>query len=276
MYGGEEPSTPSPPIRSQQQQQREVYVGDDLPPRSNSTRKKSKEPAPLATVTAKVQYSPPAPSVEHVRNLSVTGDDIEAAFDAIDDYKSSMHESSNNRAKDQDLSSPDSLFGLSTIKEAVDTDELFAGKDAFARHRNDAELDDIDFDQCFDKYKAQEIQTKPAEVKTSKAAAPAKPTTPTAQTVPEPKSTRQTKEPKRSAPVHNESARVSSVTIATPKIDTTPTPTSSSSKTIETISSRQEDPNDSIDEDVDELLGKLEVSIRGCLRYTHTHAHIHT
>ncbi|CAF4303926.1 unnamed protein product, partial [Rotaria magnacalcarata] len=54
MYGGDEPSTPSPPVRfqvqqqqqqQQQQQHREVYVGDDLPPRSNSTRKKSKEPS---------------------------------------------------------------------------------------------------------------------------------------------------------------------------------------------------------------------------------------
>ena len=285
MYGGDEPSTPSPPIRSQQQQQREVYVGDELPPRSNSTRKKSKEPAPIIAppppvVAAKAQHSPPASSVEHVRNLSVTGDDIEAAFDAINDYKSSMHESMNNRAKDQDLSSPDSLFGLSTIKEAGDTDELFGGKDsaASARNRNEAEFDELDFDQCFDKYKPKVNQTKPPEEKTSKAPAPAKPTVPPPQANPEPKSARQTKEPKRSAPVHTEPARASSVTIATPKIETTPTPTISSPKTIESISSRQDDSNDSIDEDVDELLGKLEVSIRGCPSYTHTHTHtyIHT
>ncbi|CAF3992524.1 unnamed protein product, partial [Rotaria sp. Silwood1] len=135
MYGGDEPSTPSPPVRSQvqqQQQYREVYVGDDLPPRSNSTRKKSKEPSPSTTLptimkTKNQNNSPPPLSTDHSRSFSVTGDDIEAAFDAINDYKTSMNESSLNKPKEYDVPSSDSLFGLSTIKEATDTDDIVLG-----------------------------------------------------------------------------------------------------------------------------------------------------
>jgi hypothetical protein len=61
----------------------------------------------------------------------------------------------------------------------------------------------------------------------------------------------------------------------TPKVDSTPSPsvTLSTPKQKETISNNLEDSNDSVDEDVDELLGKLEVSIYLCHQYTHTHTY---
>ncbi|UJR35314.1 hypothetical protein I4U23_028075 [Adineta vaga] len=249
MYGGEEPSSSSPPIRSQvqQQQQREVYVGDDLPPRSNSTRKKSKEPSPSTTlptiVTPKTtNNSPPLRSTDHNRSFSVTGDDIEAAFDAINDYKTS-----NNESKDYDNSAHDSLFGLSTIKEATDTDEVTLGINSPITH-TDEEMDEIDFDNCFNKYK-QKNQTKVIEEKPPKASAPSTPVHQKTSKPSETKSVRHSNETKRPAPVQTEEIRTPLASIPTPNV------TPSSLKLKDTI---ENDPNDSGDEDVDELLGKLE------------------
>ncbi|CAF0722985.1 unnamed protein product [Rotaria sordida] len=269
MYGGDEPSTPSPPIRSQVQQQqqhhREVYVGDDLPPRSNSTRKKSKEPSPSATLptimtTKNQNNSASLSSTEHSRSFSVTGDDIEAAFDAINDYKISMNESSLNKSKDHEVPSPDALFGLSTIKEATDTDEIVLDTHS-SRHRNDEEIDDIDFDNCFNKYKQQQQkEKKPTEEKKSKKPAPSTPVVQQSQKNQESKSSNYFTEQKRTAPVHTDDIRTPSISIPTPKIDipTTPTITVSAKRQKETTSNDLDDSNDSIDEDVDELLGKLE------------------
>jgi hypothetical protein len=293
MYGGDEPSTPSPPIRpqvqqqqQQQQQQREVYVGDELPPRSNSTRKKSKEPSPSTTlpviVTTKIQNnSSPIRSTDNSRSFSVTGDDIEAAFDAINDYKASTNESSINKTKEHEMSSPDSLFGLSTIKEAIDTDEIVLGAGS-SKRRND-EIDDIDFDNCFNKYKQQhepqqqeqQTQIKIVEEKKTKKSAPSTPVVQQLQKNQEPKSTRHSKEQKYTAPIHNNDTHSPSMSIQTPKIDITPTlmDTVPATKQKENISNDLDDSNDSIDEDVDELLGKLEVSIYLSLIYTHIHTH---
>ncbi|CAF0782940.1 unnamed protein product [Rotaria sordida] len=268
MYGGDEPSTPSPPIRSQVQQQqhhREVYVGDDLPPRSNSTRKKSREPSPSATLptimtTKNQNNSASLSSTEHSRSFSVTGDDIEAAFDAINDYKISMNESSLNKSKDHEVPSPDALFGLSTIKEATDTDEIVLDTHS-SRHRNDEEIDDIDFDNCFNKYKQQQQnEKKPTEEKKSKKPAPSTPVVQQSQKNQESKSSNYFTEQKRTAPVHTDDIRTPSISIPTPKIDipTTPTITVSAKRQKETTSNDLDDSNDSIDEDVDELLGKLE------------------
>ncbi|CAF0785128.1 unnamed protein product [Rotaria sordida] len=268
MYGGDEPSTPSPPIRSQVQQQqhhREVYVGDDLPPRSNSTRKKSKEPSPSTTLptimtTKNQNNSASLSSTEHSRSFSVTGDDIEAAFDAINDYKISMNESSLNKSKDHEVPSPDALFGLSTIKEATDTDEIVLDTHS-SRHRNDEEIDDIDFDNCFNKYKQQQQnEKKPTEEKKSKKPAPSTPVVQQSQKNQESKSSNYFTEQKRTAPVHTDDIRSPSISIPTPKIDipTTPTITVSAKRQKETTSNDLDDSNDSIDEDVDELLGKLE------------------
>ena len=282
MYGGDEPSTPS-----QQHASREVYVGEDLPPRSNSTRKKkSKESTPTIN--------------EPVRSASVTADDIEAAFDAINDYRTST--------KEHDFSSPDSLFGLSTIKETTDNEDTpFTGRPTKRNNFRDEDSDDIDFDNCFDQYKQkqeqqdklrqeqeakereeqqkqqqqqarqkqheQHLKQKQQELESKKkqrledeaaerrlieenqrkaaAAAEAK------------------KESKRAAP---EPPRPSTVTIVTPKIETPATPVASKN---DTSLSQLDDSNDSIDEDVDELLGKLEVRDDLLFSRTYTHTSIH-
>jgi hypothetical protein len=274
MYGGDEPSTPSPPVRSQVQQQREVYVGADLPPRSTSTRKKSKEPSPSTTiptiVTPKPQnHAPPLTSTEHSRSFSVTGDDIEAAYDAINDYKASTNES-----KEYETSSPDSLFGLSTIRESIDTDDIVFGVGS-SKQQTDEEIDEIDFDNCFNKYKhQQQNQTKIIEEKQIKKSAPSTPVNQQSPKKHEPKSARHSKEQKRTAPIPTDDIRTPTVSIPTPQLNTTPTPTViiTTSKQTETISDNFDDPNESVDKDVDEILGKLEVSIYPSL----IHAHIHT
>lgn len=310
MYGGDEPSTPSPPVRSQVQQQpqhREVYVGDELPPRSNSTRRKSKEPSASATlptiITTKINNdSPPPVSTEHSRSFSITGDDIEAAFDAVNDYKTTVNDSSSNKYKEYEASSPDSLFGLSTIKEATDTDELVLGTALSSRH-NDAYIDDIDFDNCFNQYKQQQEKEK-------KKSAPPTPVTqkppkhqeikqetkqeskqeprreirqdpkpePKRETKQETKSSHNPKEQKRQAPVHTDDTSTSSMSKPISKVDiiTTPAMPVSITKPVETVPSTVDDPDDSIDEDVDELLGKLEVSIYPSLLHTHTYRYTYT
>lgn len=297
MYGGDEPSTPSPPVCSQiqqsqqQQQQREVLVGDDVPPRGNSThRKKSKEPAPSSTiptiVTPKSQIiSSPLRSTENSRSFSVTGDDIEAAFDAINDYKTSVnHESSNHQIKEQDTSSPDSLFGLTTIKEAMDTDEIVFGTGSSKQQKDDG-IDEIDFDSCFNKYKQQHQeqpnQSKITEEKKTKKPAPTTPVISPPQKKQEPKSNRDSKEQNLTSPFYPNDVQTPALSIPTPRFETTPSPTvtlstkTSATKPSDSTSNGLDDSNDSIDEDVDELLGKLEVSIDQPLVYTHTYIHIH-
>jgi hypothetical protein len=290
MYGGDEPSTPSPPVRSQVQQQsqpqREVYVGDELPPRSNSTRrKKTKEPSPSTALpsilTPKASNnSPSARLTENSRSLSVTGDDIEAAFDAINDYKTSTHESANHKPKESEMSSPDSLFGLSTIKEAIDNDENVYGAGSH-KQQSDTEIDEIDFDHCLNKYKPQQNHSKPIEeVKTKKSFAPSVPAVQQPQKAQETKSTRYLKEQKRATPSFFDDIQTPTTSIASPRFENTPSPIAPPSLPVtnqrETISSTIEDLNDSNDEDVDELLGKLEVSIDLSVRYTYIHIHIHT
>jgi len=275
MYGGDEPSTPSPPVRSQVQQQqeqqpppqhREVLVGDELPPRRNSTRrKKTKEPSPSTSVptvvTPKSQPNNTSPlrSTENSRSFSVTGDDIEAAFDAINDYKTSVNnDSSLTKIKEQDTPSPDSLFGLTTIKEAMDTDEFGFGTSSSKQSQQDV-IDEIDFDNCFNKFKQekqQQSQTKKTAPIVPIISPPQKPT--------ESKSNRHLKEPKQTSPVHTDEVQTPSFSLSSSRIETTPSPTvtlSTTTKHSESMKSHLDDSNDSIDEDVDELLGKLEVSI---------------
>ncbi len=293
MYGGDEPSTPSPPVRSQVQRQREVYVGDDLPPRSNSTRRKSKEPSPSAAlptiVTTKApNNTSPVRSTDKNRSLSVTGDDIEAAFDAISDYKTSLNEPSNNKTKEHEIASPDAYFGLSTIKEATDTEDIILGAGSSKQQQqqqqqNDEVADEIDFDNCFNKYKQPpkeqpQNQPKIVEEKKSKQTAPSIPIIQQPQQTPEPKSTRHSKEHKRPSPISINEIHTPSISIPTPNLEISPSPsfTIPTTQPKETPSNHLEDSNDSIDEDVDELLGKLEVSISLPSTYAHIHTHTYT
>ncbi|CAF3774550.1 unnamed protein product [Adineta steineri] len=268
MYGGDEPSTPSPPVRSQvqqQQQQRETHVDSGLPPRSNSMRRKSKEPSSSTTlptvVTTKLTNNTP-PLTENSRSFSVTGDDIEAAFDAINDYKTSTNESSINKSKEYDASPHDSLFGLSTIKEAVDTDEIIPDPSSPKQH-TDEELDDIDFDNCFSTFKQQQPnQTKIIEEKPTKNFTISSPVNQQSPKTQESKSVRHSKEPKRAAPIHTDEIHTPTVSVPSPKLNKTitPTVTITTEKQKETMTNNLDDLNDSGDEDVDELLGKLEYS----------------
>ncbi|CAF3835612.1 unnamed protein product [Adineta steineri] len=268
MYGGDEPSTPSPPVRSQvqqQQQQRETHVDSGLPPRSNSMRRKSKEPSSSTTlptvITTKLTNNTP-PLTENSRSFSVTGDDIEAAFDAINDYKTSTNESSINKPKEYDASPHDSLFGLSTIKEAVDTDEIIPDPSSPKQH-TDEELDDIDFDNCFSTFKQQQPnQTKIIEEKPTKNFTISSPVNQQSPKTQESKSVRHSKEPKRAAPIHTDEIHTPTVSVPSPKLNKTitPTVTITTEKQKETMTNNLDDLNDSGDEDVDELLGKLEYS----------------
>ncbi|CAF1401428.1 unnamed protein product [Adineta steineri] len=268
MYGGDEPSTPSPPVRSQvqqQQQQRETHVDSGLPPRSNSMRRKSKEPSSSTTlptvITTKLTNNTP-PLTENSRSFSVTGDDIEAAFDAINDYKTSTNESSINKSKEYDASPHDSLFGLSTIKEAVDTDEIIPDPSSPKQH-TDEELDDIDFDNCFSTFKQQQPnQTKIIEEKPTKNFTISSPVNQQSPKTQESKSVRHSKEPKRAAPIHTDEIHTPTVSVPSPKLNKTitPTVTITTEKQKETMTNNLDDLNDSGDEDVDELLGKLEYS----------------
>ncbi|CAF4212935.1 unnamed protein product [Rotaria socialis] len=212
--------------------------------------------------------SPPPLSTEHSRSFSVTGDDIEAAFDAISDYKTSVNDSSSNKTREHEMSSPDSLFGLSTIKEATDTDEFILGTTS-SRHHKDEDIDDIDFDNCFNKYKHQQekqqtTEKKPIEEKPNKKLAPSTPVSQKSQKPQEIKqetrSSHHSKEQKRTAPIHTDVIPTPSVSMPITKVDLTPTPTVtvSTTKPKDTSLTELDDSNDSIDEDVDELLGKLE------------------
>ena len=57
MYGGDDTSTSSPPVRSQIQQQREVNVDEHLASKNTSNKKKTKEPLPTI-ITTKATDSP--------------------------------------------------------------------------------------------------------------------------------------------------------------------------------------------------------------------------
>jgi hypothetical protein len=209
MYGSDDTSITSPPVGSQIQS-REVNVDDNLSSKNTSNKMKTKP-------------------TDHSRSFSVRTDDIDTAFNSMNDYKNSINKSKESEVK----STSDTLFGLSTIKENLDTDENIRS----LKHQND---EDIDFDNYFN-------QNKP---KTTKKTAPI---------------IQQSKERKHSALSQLDDIHTPSTSISV-KLN----PMSISS----TITDRSDNKNDSTDEDVDELLGKLEVSIFG--KYTHTYIHTHT
>jgi hypothetical protein len=247
MYGGDEVSTPSPPDRSQTQQQREVYVDDNLPSKPTSNQKKTKESPSSITVPTIITTEPSDSiiSLDRSQNVSVSGDDIEAAFDSISDYKTS-------KAKPKDNDTSDSYFGLSTIKENLDTDEnIFNPNSSKDQHDGG-----IDFDNYFNKIK------QPIEEKKPKKTAPIfQPS----------KITLQPKEQKRSTLAQSDDIKTPSTSVSI-KVDTTPT----SSITLPAQKLTDDNKHDSTDEDVDEVLGTLEVTISGKYTHTYIHTHAHT
>ncbi|CAF2780549.1 unnamed protein product [Rotaria sp. Silwood2] len=237
MYGGEETSISSPPIRSQiqnQQQEEEIFVDHHLLSSNSSNQKTTKESLSSINVptiiTKKSSNSPSLPiSTDNNRNISVTSDDIEAAFDSIDDNKTSI-----NKSRDYEIKSiPDSFFGLSTIKENLDTDENILSSTS-SKYPTD---EDIDFGNYFS-----QINQPNEDKKTKKSTLH----------ILQSKSTRHSKEQQHSINSQSDDIQTPCASISV-KLNTT----SSSSITLP-AKSQLNDINDSTDEDVDEVLGKFE------------------
>ena len=243
MYGGDEVSTSSPPDRSQTQQQqqyREVNVDDKVSSKNNSNQKKIKE---SSITIPKIITTKPADSIvspDHSQSFSVSGNDIEAAFDSINDYKTST-----NKSKDNETS--DSFFGLSTIKENLGADENTFNTNS-SKPRTDVE---IDFDNYFSRMK------QPVEEKKPKKTAPI---------FQHSKTTHHSKDQKRSTLVHSDDIQTPSTSISV-QVDNNPM-----SSTTLPVLKQSDNKQDSTDEDVDEVLGTLEVNI--CGKCTHTYIHI--
>ncbi|CAF3351986.1 unnamed protein product [Rotaria sp. Silwood1] len=237
MYGGEESSIPSPSIRSQiqeQQQQQEVFVNDHVLSSNSLNKNKTKESFPLLNVstiiTKKSSNSSSLPiSKDNNKNITITNDDIEAAFDSIDDNRTSM-----NKSKDHEITSiPNSFFGLSTIKENLDADEnIFSSTSS--KHPND---EDIDFGNYFN-----QINQPNENKKTKKSIL----------NISQSKSTLHSKEQQHSIYSQSDDIRTPSASISV-KLNTT-----SSSSTTLSAKKQFNDINDSTDEDVDEVLGTIE------------------
>jgi hypothetical protein len=136
MYGADEGS---PPVRPSKHSSREVYVGDDLPAKASSEKKKAKDPSPSTTMPTIITSKPVRPVLTaNSRSSSITGDDVEAAFDAAFDEPSREHAM---------LPSPNVLFGLSTIQESLDPDE----KRSHFHIRQSTTDDEMDLDNYFNK-----------------------------------------------------------------------------------------------------------------------------
>jgi hypothetical protein len=116
-----------------------------------------------------------------------------------------------------------------------------------SKYRDDEE---INFDSYFNQNK------QPQEEKKTKTSAPI---------IPQSKSTSNSKEQNRSYDIQTPSTSLSVKTDNTPNSSVT-LPAKKQNATT------SDDSDGSVDEDVDELLGKLEVSISG--KYTHTYIHI--
>lgn len=150
-----------------------------------------------------------------------------------------VNKSSDSPAKSIEVASKsDAMFGLSTIKEGFDAEE----NQSSSRQHTD---DEIDFDGCFNKIQ-QKKNKKPA------------PTVP------------QGKEQQKSVGnSQSEDIRTPSASIST---------TVNTQHTSSTLAKRSDDLHESTDDDVDELLGNLEVRLPGKYihTYTYTHTHIYT
>lgn len=152
----------------------------------------------------------------------------------------SVTKPSDSSAKGAEVSSKsDSMFGLSTIRESHDTEENTFN----SRQHTD---DEIDFDGCFNQM--------------------------------------QQKKTKKSAPIAPQGKEQQKL-IVNSQSDDIRTPSASISlsvnqqRTSSTLTKRSDDLQDSTDDDVDELLGNLEVrfsSGKYIHTYTYTHVHIYS
>ncbi|CAF0860781.1 unnamed protein product [Didymodactylos carnosus] len=121
-------------------------------------------PGNKTTVTTAQSPTSPTSPTDRSRSFSVTGDDIEAAFDAIASYKSehsptsnpdTFYTTHNHNNNNYEVTTPDALFGLSSIPE--DHDELRSSiydtkKTSYKPSTDtnpDNEIEEIDFDSYF-------------------------------------------------------------------------------------------------------------------------------
>ncbi|CAF1271716.1 unnamed protein product [Adineta steineri] len=233
MYGSDDTSAPSPaehfqfPPPQQQQQYREVNVDDKFLPKATSNENKTKEPFSPMNVPTIITTKAPLLG-DSSRSSSVTGDDIEAAFDSINDYKTSLNKSKENERSD-------SFFGLSTIKENLDTDENIFN----TKKQADEE---IDFDNCFNRLK------QPVEEKKTKRTAPI---------LQQSTTTPNTKEQKNSKLSYSNDIYTPPTSISI-KADTNPRPSITLPTKQQQQQQQSETNHDSTDEDIDEIIGKLE------------------
>ncbi|CAF0947963.1 unnamed protein product [Adineta ricciae] len=250
MYGGDDGTTSSSADRFQTPQQlhREVSVDENQPWKKTPKQRREKEqhaskPIPII-ITTKASANSPQIS-DHNRHSSVTGDDIEAAFDSINNYKASL-----NKPKENTVA--DSYFGLSTISEHQDVDE-----NPFSSNQQPEE--EIDFDNYFTKHKQQKQDSI------------------------------EEKKPKRTAPILQQSKTVNqskeddysklalSNEIFTPSTSVSiKTDTNNSSASTVPVRQQSEEKHNSTDDDIDEIIGKLEVIIFGKCTHAHIHTYIHT
>lgn len=253
MYGSDETSIP----QSQQvthiqaqilERQREVSVDESSLQKNPSNKKQTKEPSSsmtLPTISTKktLNSSPFSTPTEYNRNISVTSDDVEAAFDSTHDNKTSI-----NKTIDYDIkSATDSFLGLSTIKENLDIDEHTV--------RSSSSKDPLDEEIDFGNYFNQINQLN--ETAKSKN---------TSSGIQQLKSINAPKEQTYVTHAQSDDIQTPSASVSI-KMNST-----STSSTILSTKQKYDDINESTDEDVDELIGKFEVNILG--KCTHTYIQI--
>ena len=251
MYGSDETSIQSTSVRSQNQEteQCEVPIDDDLLSENSLNKNKTREPLssitlPVTTTKKSSNTSSLQISADYNQSSSIANNDIEAAFDSTKDYKNLT-----NKSKDDEIvSTPDSLSGLTTIRENVNADESIHGSTS-SKHVNDNEINfDNYFNQINQANEDKMSKTFPSTVQQSKSVSHSKEQRPSALS--------------QSDDIYTPAASVS-VKLGT---------ISTSSSTV-SIQKRTEDIEDSTDDDVGELLGNMKVSYFWKM-HTHIHTHI--
>ncbi|CAF1007989.1 unnamed protein product [Adineta ricciae] len=244
MYGGDDGTASSSADRLQtpQQQHREVSVDENQPWKKTPKQRREKEQHSSKSIPTIITTKPSVNSPQisdHNRHSSVTGDDIEAAFDSINDYKASLNKSKENTVAE-------SYFGLSTISEHQDVDE-----NPFSSKQQAEE--EIDFDNYFSKHKQQKQDSI------------------------------EEKKPKRTAPILQQSKTVIqskeddyaklalSSEIFTPSTSVSiKTDTNNSSASTVPVRQQSEEKHNSTDDDIDEIIGKLEPDNKPSSIYSQT------
>ncbi|CAF0804851.1 unnamed protein product [Didymodactylos carnosus] len=249
----------------------------------------------IIVTTAHSPTSPTSP-VYNSRSFSVTGDDIEAAFDAIATYKSEhqptstseMFHSTYHNNHDYEIATPDAIFGLSSIPEDHDEirssiyDTKIIADEPSTNTNPDDVIEEIDFDRYFkqkqhsiapNKIQNETLSKKQEKQESSKrkGAAPRKEEPLTVTSLP-PKSVRAVPEEK----VAVKEAQKTSTNISAEGVVKRPAPVKEvqqqaqikieqsspklSHNNTDSIEDDDEEDDHSVDDDVNEIVSKLETS----------------